>query len=236
MLRRGFLGLMLAALLLMAVNGAASAQRGGGGFGGQRGGMGGGLMLLRMPEVQKELKMTPDQISKVDAKQQDVGAAMREIFQSAGNPQDMSPEERQKMMGRMQEIQTKAVNDILTDDAQRKRFHQLELQQQGGAALGRKEVADELKLTDAQKKQIADIQQASNQARRDAMQGFGNPQDMSAEERTKMMTKMQDMQKATNEKLVGVLTDAQKAQWKDMTGAPFTFPPMQFGGQRRPNP
>jgi hypothetical protein len=227
---------MLAAFLLLAVNGAASAQRGGGGFGGQRGGMmGGGLALLRIPDVQKELKMTPEQISKVDAKQQDVGAAMREIFQSAGNPQDMTAEERAKMQARMQDIQTKAVNDILTDEAQRKRFHQLELQQAGGNALTRKDVADELKLTDAQKKQIGDIQQTANQARRDAMQGV-DFQGMSPEDRQKFTAKMQDVQKATNEKLVGVLTDAQKAQWKDMQGASFTFPPMQFGGGRRQNP
>jgi hypothetical protein len=231
MLRRGFLGLMLAAFLLMAVNGAASAQRGGG-FG-QRGGFGGGLALLRTPEVQKELKMTPEQISKVDAKQQEVGEAMQQLFQSAGNPQDMTAEERAKFQARVQEVQAKAVNDILTDEAQRKRFRQLELQQQGGNALTRKEVADELKLTDDQKKKIGDLQQEANQARRDAMQGI---RDMSPEERQKAMAKLQDMQKATTEKQVGVLTDAQKAQWKEMQGAAFTFPPVQFGGGRRQNP
>jgi Spy/CpxP family protein refolding chaperone len=229
MVRRCFFGVLLAMLILSASM-TANAQRGQG-FG--RGGMmGGGLALLRIPEVQKELKMTEAQIAKIEAKQGEVREAMQGIFQSGGDPRDMTAEERARMMAKMQEVQTKAVNDILTDDAQKKRFRQLELQRAGANALTRPDVAAELKLTDDQKKKIADIQAGSQEEMRNVFQGAGNPQDMTQEERQKFQAKMQDLQKATGDKMTGVLTDAQKAQWKEMTGAPFTFPPMQFGGRR----
>ena len=38
------------------------------------------------------------------------------------------------------------------------------------------------------------------------------------------MKKMQDMRKQTDVKIAAILTDDQKNQWKEMTGAPFTFP------------
>jgi hypothetical protein len=39
-----------------------------------------------------------------------------------------------------------------------------------------------------------------------------------------MMKKMQDMRKQTDVKIASLLTDDQKNQWKEMTGAAFTFP------------
>jgi Spy/CpxP family protein refolding chaperone len=227
MVRRCFLGALLAMLMLSASM-TANAQRGQGrgGFGG-----GGGLQLLRIPEVQKELKMTEAQIAKIDAKQDEVRESMRSLG-GGGNFGDMTPEERQKFIAKMQEIQSKAANDILTDDAQKKRFRQLELQRAGSNAFTRADVATELKLTDDQKKQIADLQSKSQQEMQGIFQGAGDPRDMTAEERQKMQAKMQDLQKATGEKITGVLTDAQKTQWKEMIGAPFTFPPPQFGGRR----
>src|SRR5690242_573126 len=100
---------MLAAVLAAGLVTSASAQggggqgrRGGGGFGG-RGGFGGGIMMLRSPDVQKDLKMTPPQIEKVDGKQQEVMQAMRDAFQGGGNPQDITPEQRQAMMKKIQD-------------------------------------------------------------------------------------------------------------------------------------
>jgi hypothetical protein len=241
--RRNVLGAVLALTVLSVVTvGAANAQGGGGG-GGRRGGMMGGMMgrgglgMLRIPEVQKELKMTPDQIAKVDTKQQE----MRSAFQAGqGGGQGGDPEERQKRMAEMQAMQTKAVTDILNAD-QQKRYHQLELQQQGTMALAsRKDIQDELKLTDDQKTKIDDIRQKAMDDMRSSMQGV-DFQSMTAEERQQMMTKMREAQKSTSDKIEAILTDDQKKQWKDMQGTPFKFPPMQPGrggpgGGRRGNP
>jgi len=201
------------AMFVMSIS-MASAQFG-------RRGMAGGLQLLRIPEVQKELSMTDAQIGKLDAKQQEVGQAMQEARQGV-NFQQMSAEERQQLMTKMQDIQTKAVADVL-DAKQMKRFHQLELQQAGPMALTRKDVATDLKLTDDQKEKIGKIQTQVNEDSRAAMQGL-DPRNMSEDDRTKLMAKNQEIQKAAGDKLTALLTDDQKKQWKDMQGEPFKFP------------
>ena len=240
MQRRGFLGIAAATLLVFSAGVVANVQGapGGGQGGGRRGGGmgrggGGGLQLLRIPEVQRELKMTPEQIAKIEPAQ----AALRQSLQGqgGGNPGQASREERQAMMARMRDAQTKAVNGIL-DATQQKRFRQLELQRQGANALTtRKDVADELKLTEVQQKDIVEVQRRAEEDMQSAMAGV-DFRNMSPEERQAMGAKMQAAQKATDEKITALLTDAQKAQWKEMQGAPFTFPANArggFGGGRR---
>jgi Spy/CpxP family protein refolding chaperone len=218
------IALIVIGLLIVSV-GSASAQ--GGRRGGMMGRMGGGLGLLRMESVQKELKMTQPQIEKLDSKQQEVRAQMQELFQNSGGFQNMSPEDRQKLFAKSQEIQHKAVADIL-DTTQMKRFEQLELQQQGPSALMRKDIADRLKLTEAQRSKLMGIQQQAQSDMRALFQGggFGN---MTEENRQKF----QAIQKTANEKALAVLTAEQQKQWKQMLGAPFTFGPPP-GRQQQP--
>lgn len=213
--------IVLAVALFALSSGMAMAQGGGRGMRGQNNG--GGLQMLRLPEVQKELKMTPEQISLIDVKQKEMRDAMQALYPNGFG--QMTPEERQQRTAKTQELQDKAVADILG-----MRFHQLELQQQGPVAITRKSVADELTLTADQQKQVADLQTQANTDRRAAMQGV-DYQNMSADDRQKMMTKMQDMQKAEGDKILALLTDTQKTQWKAMQGTPFTFPtPVAPGG------
>ena len=203
------------ALFVMSIS-VASAQ-----FGGRRGMGGGGIQMLRIPEVQKELSMTDAQIGKLDAKQQEVGQAMQEARQGV-NPQQMSAEERQQFMTKMQDIQTKAVADVL-DAKQMKRYHQLELQQSGSMAFMRKDVTSELKITDDQKDKINKIQAQVGEDMQAARQGL-DFQNMSQEDRAKLTAKTQEIQKAAGDKIVALLTDDQKKQWKNMLGEPFKFP------------
>ncbi len=201
-------------LFAVAAIGSAGAQ-------GRRmmGGRMGGLMLLNNARVQTELKMTPEQISKIQPKQQEVQGQMRELFQNAGGFQNMSDEDRQKLMGKIRELQSKAVADIL-DATQQKRFRQIQLQVEGPLALARKENADGLKLTDEQRTKVADIQRASQREQREAMQGV-DFQNMSDEDRQKLTSRMQAINKTANEKIEALLTDDQKKQWKAMLGDPF---------------
>ncbi|HEX5322821.1 MAG TPA: hypothetical protein VFW40_03475 [Capsulimonadaceae bacterium] len=225
-------------LLLFALSiGIAAAQGGGRGFGGGFG-RGSGLGMLRIPEVQTELKMTPDQISKIDDEQQNVRDQMQDVFQNAGgNFQDMTPAQRQDMQTKIQAINDKAVGDILTDPAQLKRYHELALQQAGATALTQKSVQDQLNMTDAQRKQVSDVQSKSDADRQAAIQAAGGFQafgSMSDADRQKFRDKLQAITDGTNDKLMGVLTDSQKTQWKTMQGTAFKFPPQQgFGGGRR---
>jgi hypothetical protein len=231
---RSRIGLVCGATaLLMALSVTAFAQGGRQGRGG--GMMAGGLRLLAVKEVQEELKMTQPQIDKIEGKQQEVMASMQEVFQGAGGGggfQNLSPEERQKLMAKVQEVQTKAVNDIL-DATQQKRFRQLELQQGGlNMAVARKDVADQLKITDEQRQKIGEIQRGLMEEMQSLRQGGGGGQDATPEERQKMNTKRAEIQKAANDKALALLTDTQKKTWTELTGAPFKFPPMGFGGPR----
>ena len=208
--------IVLTAVALFALSSSVAMAQFGGGRGGRGYNNGGGLQMLRLPEVQKELKLTPEQISMIDVKQQEVRDAMQALY--PGGPGQMTPEERQQRMAKTQELQDKAVFEILG-----LRFRQLELQQQGAVAITRKSVADELKLTDAQQKQVAELQTQANTDRRAAMQGI-DYQNMTDADRQALATKMSDMQKAEGDKILALLTDTQKTQWKAMQGTPFTFP------------
>jgi len=226
---------LIAALTLVAASvGLASAQGGRGRGFGQL--LGGGLQLLTIAEVQQELKMTQPQIDKVQAKQQEMREAMREIFQSAGGPQNfqqMSAEEREKLFARVQEVQKKAVADIL-DEKQQKRFRQLELQSMGPRALSRRDVAEELKLTKEQQDKIRSIQQQALQEQQAAMQGV-DFQNATPEDRQKFREKMEGIAKATSDKITALLTEEQKKSWTAMLGEPFKFPargPGRFGPGR----
>lgn len=234
MVNRSRLALVGGFLALTLLTGTTALAQGGGGGGGGRGGGGrfgggmmmgrggGGLQLLTMKEVQTELKMTQDQIDKATAKQQEMMQQMRDARQNGGTPPD--PAE-------MQKTQEKAVADILNAD-QLKRFKQLQLQREGVQAFNRKEVAEALKLTDDQKTKIKDIQKKEADDRTAAMQGV-DFRNMTPEDRQKLMDKNMEMQKASNDQILAVLTDDQKKTWKDMQGEPFKFPaagPRRGGG------
>src|SRR5947208_3431989 len=149
-MQRGWRSAALALVATAALASSAFAQRGGG-FG--RGG-GGGAAMLRMPEVQAELKLTDDQKTKVT----DAMAKLREQRQNSNQDfQSLSQEERQKLMAQRRAEDDKALADVLNAD-QMKRYHQLQLQQQGLTAVASdKAVADELKITDEQKTKIQSI-------------------------------------------------------------------------------
>lgn len=213
-----------------AQGGARTGQGGrGGGMRGRMGGRGGGLGLLRRESVQKELQMSQFQIDKLNAKQQEVQGKMQALRQNGGDFQNMSPQDRQKLMGEMRAIQHQAVVDIL-DNTQMHRFNQLELQQQGASALRRKEIADKLQLSTQQRSEIDTILGQPRGGMRNGAQG-GTNQGMSDADRQKMRQQMRDTRKAADEKALGVLNATQKRQWKAMQGKPFDFGP-PGGGQR----
>jgi Spy/CpxP family protein refolding chaperone len=218
-MQRGWRSAALALVATAALASSALAQRGGG-FG--RGG-GGGAAMLRMPEVQTELKLTDDQKTKV----MDAMAKLREQRQNAGQDfQSLSPEERQKLMAQRRAEDDKALADVLNAD-QMKRYHQLQLQQQGLSSVAQdKALADELKITDDQKTKIQTIVDDQRNAIRVLFQGAGGGGDRQA-----IMQKIQDMRKKTDDKIAAVLTDDQKSKWKDMIGTPFTFPAPRFGNR-----
>lgn len=209
---------LAAAVVVMAVSPAlaqAQQQRGGGrGFGG------GGIPLfyLTQKSVQEELKLSDEQVKKVTELQE----KQREAFQGFG---DLSQEERRTKMQEMAKTQNEAITKLLKPE-QLKRAKQIALQQQVSRTLAftlsNEEIAKALNITDEQKEKVRDIQSKA----REETQGLGRDEEG--------FKKRQEIMKATNEKVMGVLTAEQKAKLKEMQGEPFKGEIANpFGGRRQ---
>jgi Spy/CpxP family protein refolding chaperone len=194
-------------ILGLLASGTALAQRRG--FGRM-----GGANLLRRPEVQTELKITDEQKPKIETMLEQLREERQGLFQDL---RDASAEERQKIMDKMYADESKRVNAILNPD-QQKRFRQISLQQEGPTAAARADVADELKLTDEQKKKVRELLVAQQEKQRELREAAGG--DFQA-----IREKMEALRKETNDKVTALLTDEQKNKWKEMVGTPFTLAP-----------
>lgn len=192
------------------------------GFGG---GGGGSMLLFRMSQdgasiredVAKELKLTDDQQKKLLAVQDEQRQKMMDMFQGGGfDPSDR--EKMQKVIGDMMKESEKKINEVL-DDSQEKRLKQLSIQRQGNAAIMQEDVQTELKLTDAQKSKIKELQTKQQEAMQATMEKMRNGEI----ERDQIRDIMQKNQKIMNDELGKVLTTEQAAKLKEMGGAAFKF-------------
>lgn len=237
--RLGMRGLVCAAVCLaMATTAMAQGQgqgrggRGGrgGGFGGGFGGGGFGMSLSRIvgiEEVQKELKITDEQKTKLDA----IRAEARQGGGGGGgggfgNFQNMSEEERNKLFEEMRkqgEERNKKVEAVLNDD-QNKRAKEILLQVRGNSALADPEVAKGLALTEDQVASVKTIGEESGKQMRELFQPGGGG------DREEARKKMEELRKNTDEEYLNVLTDEQKAKFAAMKGAKFDIDPAALRG------
>jgi DNA uptake protein ComE-like DNA-binding protein len=203
---RTVVGLSLIAL----VTSPAMAQQGRGGFG-----RGGGLAaLLGNESVQKELKLTDDQLGKAKETSEKITAEMREKFSGF---QDLSPEERREKMtainNELNESTLKAVGEYLKPE-QITRLKQISYQQRGARAFSDPEVAKKLNITDAQKTELQTVLQ-------DSMAKMGELRQEHGDDREAMMKAMAELNKETLAKAASKLNDEQQKTWKELIGSPF---------------
>jgi len=222
------------ALILSLAFWLASAANGQPPFGGRGGPFGGGrLMLLSNESVQKELKLSEEQIQKVKDtnekirdKHKDELAALRKL-----DAQERR-EKGQELFKTIGEETDKAMAEILKPE-QAKRLKQISLQTMGSQAFNDEEVQKGLNLTDDQKDKIKTLNEDLGS---EIGSIFKNAQGNFQEAGKKAAT----LRKETLEKVLALLTDDQKKSWKEMTGEPFEVK-FEFGGRggfggRRPPP
>lgn len=231
---------MVASLLVGLVVGTASAQqgrRGFGFFGGGFGGAGGNLLTLAANEaVQKELGVSADLASKLTSLRDDYRAAQQKEYQTAGirfqDFQNLSADERQSLMRKMAEVNAK-LNEEFTPQLQKllsadqmARLKQIQLQAQGALALTTNdEVVRELQLTEEQRRKLTEVQNEYLRRQRDLFTDGGDPQQRFA--------RIRDLNRERDDKLLAVLTDAQKQKFNAMKGEPFDVSQLGFGGRGR---
>jgi hypothetical protein len=176
-------------------------------------------MLLTQESVQKDLKLSDDQVKQL----KDVATKANEARQGLRDIEDRA--ERTKKAQEIAKESETAVAKILSKD-QTKRLKEITLQVQGARAFANAAVAKELNFTDDQKKQLKAIQDDAQKAMQEARQD-------AAGDREAMAKKMAEINQSTNEKAAKVLTDEQKTKWKEMTGKKFEGKITLGGGRRR---
>lgn len=144
--------------------------RGGRGFGG---GMNSPMMMLANESVQKELKLTPEQLEKVKEASKTIQDKHREEMAAA---RELEREEAREKMMEIQKAQdaefAKEISSVLTAD-QSKRLGQIKMQVQGVGAFSTEEVGKNLKLTDEQKDKIKTINEDLGQEMRPSFRAAG---------------------------------------------------------------
>ncbi|MGV3618257.1 MAG: hypothetical protein ACO1SV_23260 [Fimbriimonas sp.] len=209
---------------IIAVVGSAFAQGGGGGqrrgmMGGQMG-RGGPAQLLQREEVQTELKLTDDQKTKLSGLQDKMRDKMREMFAGGGGGERPDPTKMREAFTKVNEEIQKEVDAILTPE-QQKRLKELSVQRAGNGAVMIPSVAKDLGITDEQKTKIENLQKLQGEATQALFQKMRDGE-LDGEQ---MREKMTANQKALDEEIGKVLTEAQKTKLKEMAGKPFTFSP-----------
>ena len=219
----------------------ASAQqkgRGRGGFGFGFGGGPTGLVTLAANEaVQKDLGVSGDVVGKLNSLRDEYNAAQTKERQAAGvdfqGLQNLSDDERRTKMAEFQrkgtEIAAKLNNDFmpklkaLISEDEIKRLKQIQLQSQGSGALTNQDVASELKLTDEQKKKLADLTTEYDRKQGVLLRGDGDQQERFA--------KLRELRTERDGKALEVLTAEQKEKFTALKGSPFDVAQLGFGGR-----
>lgn len=162
------------------------------------------VMLLRQKSVQDDLKLSEDQVRKIHHHAGGQWKKAQDVIK-------LDPKERKEKFAKMGEENEQFIKDTLSP-AQHKRLHQITLQVAGAMWVTRPEIASELKLTGEQKKQARHLQ---HEARKEFEELLYSTK---AEERRE---KHQAHCKACTAKIAKLLTDEQKAKWKELRGKPF---------------
>ena len=220
-MKRFAVAVLTLSLVAVVATSSLAQQRGGG-----RGGFGmGGPAILGIPAVQDELKLTDEQRGKVESLMTSLREEMTGLRDKLS---DVAPEERfARMRELMEEANAKVSKDVaaMLDSDQMKRFEQLELQVRGLDAFADAKVQEALKVAEEQKTKIGALMTEMAEKRQSIMQDAqGDFQGA--------MAKFRELQDSTREKVMALMSDDQKAKYKEMTGEPFEMP--AFGGGRGP--
>ena len=128
---------------------------------------------------------------------------------------DLPQEERVKKQREL----TRAMNDsakkaLALNPEQSRRFDQIGLQQRSIEVFGDPEVQAKLMLTQDQFAKIGEINAEANDRFKDIANSVGT-------DREAAMKKIRQLQKDLMAKALDILTDEQKASWKELSGEPF---------------
>ena len=186
------------------------------GFGG-RSSRGSLLGLLRLEQVQKEMKLSEEQTAKVKEVVEKLGTEMREQYTALREIEDRQ-QRTEKTTALSDEFDGK-VREQLRDVVEREqimRLYQIRMQVRPAAdSLANRYVAGRLELTDEQKQKLAEIAKES-QAKQSEV--YATMRDATDEQRSEAYQKLGKLRSDMDEKALGVLTAEQKKSFEEMKG------------------
>lgn len=201
-------------------NGQNGRQQGGGRMGMMQNNVmeGSGFQLLNRADVRADLKLTEEQIGKLDKLQQDYMSVMRERLMAARQ----NGENPQEIAAQLDKEVASEIKKVLTDE-QESRFFEIRVQIAGIRAVQSADVQKALNLDPAVRTKINNAfrdAKNANQAMMDEMRAArqNGGQGMSRED---MQAKMEAANKSLDEKLKSLLTETDLENLKKLGGAPF---------------
>ncbi len=162
------------------------------------------VMLLRQASVREDLKLSHDEADKINAYTSQQWKKAKEINK-------LPPAERDKKFAEMTKENDRFIDQTVTKD-QRKRLQEIELQTAGLICLGRHDVAAKIRLTDAQKKRVQEMQKEARQEMEDLIHN-SNPE--------ARQEKLAELRKTSRARILELLTDEQEKTWTQLQGRPF---------------
>ncbi len=173
------------------------------------------IFLLGSPKVQKELGLSEEQ----KAKLKDLAANyFREIRQRMGDLRDLPEQQRMEELAKAQKKihaegrgLCKKIDEVLSS-YQRERFKQVLLQVRGVTALGDKDIAAALALTEQQKQGLKAVGDSAREKLADLRRQRGDLEWQQVRE------KAQAIQRESTEKALALLTREQKERFEEMQG------------------
>jgi predicted nucleic acid-binding Zn ribbon protein len=167
----------------------------------------GQLILLSDHRIQDDLELTDPQRKQIEAIDQHFSQRRRDALENFAR---LTLAQRRQRFLELARTNDQSMRAILTV-GQLKRLDQVALQLQGPGAFGQSEVIASLRLTDAQRQAIRQIEDEAFAAQWGRHHSGGRP---SASSREATM-------RATMEKTLALLTPAQLASWKELIGGPL---------------
>ena len=175
------------------------------------------LGLLRLDQVQDELKLEEDQVAKVRKIGEELSAEMREQYAALREIDDRQ-QQREKMTELRDQFDNKAreqLRDVLARE-QMMRLYQIRLQVRSVVdSLANRYVVGRLKITDEQKEKLAQI---NKEAETKMIELYGTMRAASEEQRSAAYRKFREIRDAANEKAIEMLNDEQAKAFEEMKG------------------
>lgn len=196
------------------------------------------IQLLQNPKIKSELQLTDDQIAKIKAVETDLLAQVTTASKSIKEenkkiealPKDKQEGEKKKLATKIEEGAVALTKDSqskmskILKPEQEKRAKEILLQKFDFGIITKDDFATDLKLTDAQKKQLNDI---VGQMRTKTIGAWEIPDKEDASKRDKTLTdnrkRMEAIMKEGNQQAKAVLTPEQLKTLETLKGKPVSF-------------